>query len=302
MNTQKIPKVLLMGNAGVGKSSMISIIFSCCSVREAMLLGYTHEIAESRIILREKQIFDLYDCGGQIQYKKMYLEQRREKVFSSTDLLIFVLDVSSKSQDSDYEYFESCVSSLKEYSSTPKIVVMLNKIDLLSSYKHDVVIPRIQSKLDSISSGIPIKFHKTSIFTTSLYRAWTEVILDFTSKDNDLRNLTKSLADQNNSYQVIVFDKNTVLPIFIHSKSEIEEEKIEEISFIVKKFKSTATKGCKRTLNSFVIKSKDSCVSFEDFTDSSYIMNVFKNEDFNLSLIKLNTNIVKEKLKSVNSC
>lgn len=301
MSVEKIPKVLLMGNAGVGKSSMISIIFSCCSVREAMLIGYTHEIAESRIILQDKQIFDLYDCGGQIQYKKAYLDNKRERVFSKTDLLIFVLDVSSKNLENDYEYFESCTSSLKQFSTEPRVVVLLNKIDLLATYKHDVVIPRIQGEINSRSSGMEVKFHKTSILTTSLYRAWTGIILDFTSQDKDLRSLAKNLADQNNSYQVIVFDKNTVLPIYIYSKSEIEEEKLEEVSCMVKKFKNTASKSYKRKLNSFILKCKGCCICFEDFTDSSYIMNVFKDEDLNLSLVKLNTNIIKEKLKAVHS-
>ncbi len=48
-SNMKDPKLLLMGNAGVGKTSMRSIIFANLAPKETFGIGYTHSINESRL-------------------------------------------------------------------------------------------------------------------------------------------------------------------------------------------------------------------------------------------------------------
>jgi len=55
---------------------------------------------------------DLYDCGGQEDFVKQYLESRRDKIFSDVGVLIFVVEAENydnRNEDDhieDISYFE----------------------------------------------------------------------------------------------------------------------------------------------------------------------------------------------------
>lgn len=104
----KIPKILLMGKAGVGKTSMRSIIFANCTPRDTFVLGWTHEISESRLRFMGNMMLNLLDCGGQNEFIKQYLESKREPIFSNVELLVFVIEAEKKktNENDDLTYFE----------------------------------------------------------------------------------------------------------------------------------------------------------------------------------------------------
>jgi Ras-related GTP-binding protein A/B len=104
----KIPKILLMGKAGVGKTSMRSIIFANCAPRETFVIGYTHDVSESRLKFMGNLMLIL-DCGGQDQFIKHYLESKKEQIFSNVEILVFVLEAEKAKQKDNMEdllYFE----------------------------------------------------------------------------------------------------------------------------------------------------------------------------------------------------
>lgn len=103
----RIPKILLMGRAGVGKTSMRSIIFANCAPRDTFVLGWTHDVSESRLRFMGNMMLNLLDCGGQSEFITQYLESKREQIFSSVEILVFVLEAEKKSKDNeDLIYFE----------------------------------------------------------------------------------------------------------------------------------------------------------------------------------------------------
>ena len=95
---QRIPKILLMGKAGVGKTSMRSIIFANCAPRDAFVLGITHEVNESRLKFMGNLTLNLLDCGGQLEYYKQYFDSKKEQIFSNVEVLVFVIE-AEKRQD-----------------------------------------------------------------------------------------------------------------------------------------------------------------------------------------------------------
>lgn len=109
---EKTAKILLMGKAGVGKTSMRSIIFANCAPKDTFVLGYTHEVSENRLRFMGNLMFHLLDCGGQEEFIKQYFESKREQIFSRVEVLIFVIEVENfKNQkdtdnNEDLAYFE----------------------------------------------------------------------------------------------------------------------------------------------------------------------------------------------------
>jgi Ras-related GTP-binding protein A/B len=113
MNSKEIkaPKILLMGRAGVGKTSMRSIIFANCAPRDTFILGWTHEVNESRIRFNGNMILNLLDCGGQKDFIRQYLDSKREQIFSGVEILVFVIEAEKLIQtgapnNEDLTYFE----------------------------------------------------------------------------------------------------------------------------------------------------------------------------------------------------
>ena len=111
---QNVPKILLMGKAGVGKTSMRSIIFANCAPRDAFVLGITHEVNESRLKFMGNMMLNLLDCGGQYEYYKQYFESKKEQIFSNVEVLVFVIEAEKNQEKTknnsnyvdDLQYFE----------------------------------------------------------------------------------------------------------------------------------------------------------------------------------------------------
>lgn len=112
-NEQKVPKILLMGLAKVGKTSMRKIIFANKAPRDTSILGYTREINESKINFMGNMTLNLLDCGGQSQDITQYFESKKEQVFSNVQVLIFVIEAQrvvevnkQTDKNEDLIYFE----------------------------------------------------------------------------------------------------------------------------------------------------------------------------------------------------
>lgn len=104
----RIPKILLMGKAGVGKTSMRSIIFANCTPRDTFILGWTHEVNESRVRFMGNMMLNLLDCGGQNEFIRQYLDSKREQIFSNVEILVFVIEAEKLKSDNneDLTYYE----------------------------------------------------------------------------------------------------------------------------------------------------------------------------------------------------
>jgi Ras-related GTP-binding protein A/B len=104
----RIPKILLMGKAGVGKTSMRSIIFANCAPRDTFVLGWTHDVSESRLRFMGNMMLNLLDCGGQNEFIRQYLDSKREQIFTSVELLVFVIEAekAKTNNNEDLTYFE----------------------------------------------------------------------------------------------------------------------------------------------------------------------------------------------------
>jgi Ras-related GTP-binding protein A/B len=105
----RIPKILLMGKAAVGKTSMRYIIFANCAPRDTFVLEWTHDVNESRLRFMGNMILNLLDCGGQNEFIKQYLDSKRQTIFSNVEILVFVIEgkkLKHSNNNDDLTYFE----------------------------------------------------------------------------------------------------------------------------------------------------------------------------------------------------
>ena len=70
-------KVLLMGRSGSGKTSMRSIIFADYLARDTTRLSPTMDVEYSHVRFLGNLHLHLWDCGGQDDFYRNYLESMR---------------------------------------------------------------------------------------------------------------------------------------------------------------------------------------------------------------------------------
>lgn len=298
MNLQH-KKILLMGKAGVGKTSIRSIIFANVTPRETLKLEATNEVSEIRIKFMGL-ILNILDFGGQINYIKNNLSQFREHTYSGVEIFIFVID--AKPEESDYpaiEYYKECVDALEEYSQNAKIYVLIHKMDLISSHERDSVFQRRVDAVKSRSKGFAVKCFPTSIFETSLYKAWNLIIADLSTESLEMRASIKCLAECLEAEEVILFEKSTFLCIWNYSNRLIsDDERYESISCIIKKFKLSCLNS-RSKFNSIEIRNRNSIILIEEFTKTTFVMITInlRNSQYNRELMKLNLELTKKKVE-----
>ena len=88
MASKNKKKVLLMGKSGSGKTSMRSIIFANYLARDTMRLGPTLDVEYSHVRFLGNLVLNLWDCGGQDDFYKNYLDNMRDHIFKSVELLV----------------------------------------------------------------------------------------------------------------------------------------------------------------------------------------------------------------------
>ena len=99
-------KILLMGNKGVGKTSMKSIIFQQQLPKDTLKLASTNEIEEIHSQLMGKINIHLIDCCSSEEYINKYFDTKKDKIFSEVNILIFVTDIfSPKEKDTNFNKY-----------------------------------------------------------------------------------------------------------------------------------------------------------------------------------------------------
>lgn len=88
-------KVLLMGRAAAGKTSIRSIIFANYLAKETQRLHPTNQVEHSNLRFFGSLQLNLWDCGGQDVFMENYFESQREHIFRNVSVLIYILGSST---------------------------------------------------------------------------------------------------------------------------------------------------------------------------------------------------------------
>ena len=106
----ELTKVLLMGKAGVGKTSIKSLIFQNRLAKDTIDLAFTNEVEVTHLRFMKNIYLKLIDCCS--REIKQYFDSKKEKIFSKVKLFIFVAEAEKHNHKNendnldDLEFFE----------------------------------------------------------------------------------------------------------------------------------------------------------------------------------------------------
>ena len=128
-----------MGRSGSGKTSMRSIIFANYIARDTMRLGATIDVEHSHVRFLGNLVLNLWDCGGQEHFMQSYFESQKAHIFKNVQVLIYVFDIASATDEKDTEYFVSCLEAIHQNSQGANIFCLIHKIDLVAEDQREAV-------------------------------------------------------------------------------------------------------------------------------------------------------------------
>mmetsp|Transcript_119566 Transcript_119566/g.235043 ORF Transcript_119566/g.235043 Transcript_119566/m.235043 type:complete len:325 (+) Transcript_119566:95-1069(+) len=278
-------KVLLMGRAGAGKTSMKSIIFANYLARDTNRLHQTNFIEHSSLRFLGNLRLNLWDCGGQDVFMENYFESQRETIFQNAEVLIYVIVAVSDKRGSsdlskagpsenakDLHYFAHAMDSLRQFSPNARVFCLIHKLDLVHESKREEVLRIYERDLTNTATGVNIKCFGTSIWDETLFKAWSQIVYALIPDIHQLENQLKHIADVCEADEVVLFEKNTFLLISHSSRRNMQDShRFEKISNIVKQFKLSCGK-VKTSFRSFQVKNSLFSATIEPFLQHSFVM------------------------------
>ncbi len=166
---KEVKKLLLLGLDNSGKSSILLSLTRHSNLLNFLTLAPTHGI--DRLNYEENgKIFNLWDFGGQEQYRVNHLKEL-DKYLVGIDKLFFVIDIQDNARyDSALDYLEKILAKIKNHDEPFEFTIFLHKYDPniheLNASIDDVLIndliPRIKNLIDP---SLTYQIYKTSIYT-----------------------------------------------------------------------------------------------------------------------------------------
>jgi Ras-related GTP-binding protein A/B len=269
-------KVLLMGRAGAGKTSMRSIIFANYGAKETRWLHPTNQVEHSSFRFMGNLMLSLWDCGGQDVFMENYFESQKDHIFRNAMILIYVLSVSSLQGDAETQkeiaYFKNTVDSLRQVSPSAKIYVLVHKSDLMPPHERTNMFNRTSDQLKIIANGMSIECFLTSIWDETLYRAWSRIVHSMMPNMDLVERELGFIAETIEADEVVLFERFTFLVIaHVTRKNFSDALRFEKISNIVKQFKLGANRE-HNTFNALDLRTPNFRAYMDQFTQNTFIL------------------------------
>jgi len=178
-----------------------------------------------------------FDIGGQEQFRKLYLEEKSN--FENTDLLCYVIDVTDYSPQritESVDYFKQILQVFEYFKFTPKIILLLHKIDPDVQFQDDIKknCGTIYSTIKNIEA-VKTKKVEVEFFQTSIYNKWTLLkafshgVTSLTTKTKTLAKIFEDFALKNDCKAITVKDDN-LLTISEYYSEKIYEKIVEKFA------------------------------------------------------------------------
>ena len=209
-------KVLLMGKAHSGKTSMRSIIFANYLARDTMRLSPTLDVEHHHVRFLGDLVLNLWDCGGQDAFYESYFERDRETIFRSVELLIYVFDIESDCPEKDFDHFAGVLEAMEENSPDARIFVLVHKMDLVAEEERELILEDRKRLIEESCLGVGVQHFQcfgTSIWDETLYKAWSEIVTNLIPNIGVLESHLSDFCRICDADEVVLFERATFLVI-----------------------------------------------------------------------------------------
>eukprot|EP00934_Nitzschia_sp_Nitz4_P002467 Nitzschia sp. Nitz4//scaffold133_size116822//85951//87123//NITZ4_003816-RA/size116822-processed-gene-0.152-mRNA-1//-1//CDS//3329535423//2457//frame0 len=209
-------KVLLMGKAHSGKTSMRSIIFANYLARDTTRLSPTHDVEHHHVRFLGDLVLNLWDCGGQDAFFESYFERDRETIFRSVELLIYVFDIESDQPEKDFDHFCGVLEAIEENSPDARVFILVHKMDLVALEDRDAIFQDRKRLIEDscLSCGVEhFQCFGTSIWDETLYKAWSGIVTNLIPNLQLLQTHLDKFCATCDAEEVVLFERATFLVI-----------------------------------------------------------------------------------------
>ncbi|KAL7483724.1 hypothetical protein ACHAW6_009364 [Cyclotella cf. meneghiniana] len=223
-------KVLLMGKAHSGKTSMRSIIFANYLARDTMRLSPTLDVEHHHVRFLGDLVLNLWDCGGQDAFYESYFERDRETIFRSVELLIYVFDIESDCPEKDFDHFAGVLEALEENSPDARIFVLVHKMDLVAEEERELIFEDRKRLIEESCLGVGVQHFQcfgTSIWDETLYKAWSEIVTNLIPNIGVLESHLADFCRICDADEVVLFERATFL-VISHAQAKRDGREIED--------------------------------------------------------------------------
>jgi len=169
VNTEPgVSKILMLGLDNSGKTSIVLSLKGKTNLLSYYSLNPTKKMEKDRIQMLYSEI-NIWDFGGQEQYRDKHLENFNKHVIGASKI-IYVIDVQDKDRyEIAIEYFQKIINLIKDKSDID-VSIFLHKFDpdlgeTFPEINEKVVGALIQKIKVIIPSNIFYKIFKTTIYT-----------------------------------------------------------------------------------------------------------------------------------------
>jgi Ras-related GTP-binding protein A/B len=302
-------KVLLMGRAGAGKTSMRSIIFANYLARETSRLHPTQQVEHSNLRFLGKLSLSLWDCGGQDVFMENYFESQRNHIFRNVSVLIYVLgiygqsarrdDESQREVDKDMAYFKSACDSIKSLSPTAQVFVLVHKLDLVPAHQRPKTFKEYEGKISAIAAGLSLIVFPTSIWDETLFKAWSTMVNSLIPNIDQLKLQLENIAEICEADEVVLFELATFLVITSATRKQMHDQhRFEKVSNIVKQFKLSCGK-CHANFKNLTVTNECFTAFLTSFTDNSFIMVITSDKNIHPAATLANLKNCRKRFKEL---
>lgn len=158
-------KIVIAGLSAAGKTAVKRIFFRKQKTEDVDKLPATVDYERMTVSISNIPI-TIVDLGGQRVFIKRFLNNFAPFVFSSVHILIFVIDVSTKSTlNNAIQYFASCVERINEYSPESEFFILLHKNDLVINLPNYESIHAQLKEQFQLETTKKLRFFRTTIYT-----------------------------------------------------------------------------------------------------------------------------------------
>ena len=244
-------KVLIMGMGNAGKTSIFHVLFRGKLPHETIKLNPTRGVerhflnfslnpnGDTNSIMNDgdeskenlENSLTIWDLGGQEAFLDRY-NSDPEQIFGETALLIFVIDAFDvDNYEVARKQLHNAIENMKTYALENRIgrlqqstiICFIHKMDQFQDRKDKYKNLTQYFGTNPATSVVEpdVRFLSTSIYDSSLFRAWAKSIHSIIPKSSKLNVMAQELKRDLGTYVVIIIEKRTGLPI-ANSKTLLE--------------------------------------------------------------------------------